>query len=663
MKISSVRVVGFRFLNDVVITLESETTIMVGRNNSGKTSLIEVFYKFLGGDKLTFTIDDFNVNNLENFRKAARLWVEAEAARADGRADDAERLEGEAVNEMPFIQLDVDFEYDDQDSLSPIADLVLDLDPARHDATLSCRFRATRPLETLKAYAQANGRSPQDFVDFFRKRITTHFKREFLAVDKSDPDNVRQLEPTQVRAAIRCDFIYAQMLFDDMSADTGHGLSKGFETYYRAISNPDGTLESLEATLAELAKMLDGEYATLFASIFSDLKVFGADRMPSLQEVKVVADFRANELINGSTKVKYVQSGVDLPEAHNGLGFSKLIYIVLQFVAFFEAYRNRQPLAGAHLLFLEEPEAHLHPQMQTVFIKNVGEFLASKTGWNVQLVVTTHSSHIIGESEFACLRYFDTSSEVLEVKDLNSFRHELEASDTDTLHFLHQYMVFHRCNMFFADKIIMVEGTAERLVLPAMIRKSAPSLAYQYISVVEVGGAYAVKFRRLLEFLGVPSLIITDVDAAEPSGRHRKTRVETGDAITTNVTLRDWLPNEQEISALLTKSDTDKVDGAIRVAYQIPESVGNRTGRSFEEAFILANADSFAQARTLVSDRLFADDAGGRLTAELIREDAYEIADRIDSKSDFAFDILALERWSTPRYIEEGLKWLELPNS
>lgn len=664
MKVTAATVHGFRLLNGATISLEADTTIVVGRNNSGKTSLVEVFYKFLGSEKASFTLDDFSISNLTAFRAAAELWSEALELRASGGTEGAEKKEVEAAALVPKIQLDVEFGYEETDNLAPLSDLILDLDPSRHDALLSCRFIATRPLELLKAFGEANAQGAQDIVEFLRKRMSSYFRREFLAVDKEDLTNVRELESSQAKAALLCDFIYAQNLFDDTSLDTGHGLSKGFEAYYRAIASLDGTVESLELALADVAATLDTEYSTLFADVFGDLKQFGASQMPSLQELKVVSEFRAADLLKGSTKVMYVHgSGADLPEAHNGLGFSKLIFIVLQFVAFFEAYKKSQPRSGVQLLFLEEPEAHLHPQMQSVFIKNITDYLKSKQDWNVQLVITTHSSHVVAESGFSCLRYFDTSTGALNVKDLNTFRHTLEATDKDSLDFLHQYMQLHRCDMFFADKAILVEGTTERLVLPAMIRKVAPDLLFEYISVIEVGGAYAVKFKQLVEFLNLQTLVITDLDSADPGGRHKKVATSTVDAITTNVTLKNWLPKSTKISELLARADADKVHDRVRIAYEVPETEGAATGRSFEEAFILANADQLAAATGLASARIFQADDKNQLDGSAIRADSYNIAERIDSKSDFAFDIIKLGDWTTPRYIAEGLTWLLPPSA
>ena len=129
------------------------------------------------------------------------------------------------------------------------------------------------------------------------------------------------------------------------------------------------------------------------------------------------------------------------------------------------------------------------------------------TGVQTCALRSTHSSHIVAESGFECIRYFDISEPVLEVKNLSDFKRMQEEEDgkaaktRGTIEFLQQYMSLNRCDMFFADKIILIEGTVERLLLPEMIDRDAKELQSQYISIIEVGGAYAHNFKNLIEFL------------------------------------------------------------------------------------------------------------------------------------------------------------------
>lgn len=681
MRVESAHIKGYRLFEDESISFDDSTTIIVGRNNSGKTSFVELFYKFFGSGKpAKFSVDDFSRNQRKSLQEAANTWQQSQESTAEEPRDGLASLENEAIDKLPEITLEIEFSYNENEPATPLADLILDLDPDRHDALLSCRYYIAKPYDFLNEFYESKY---DDIVEFTRRR-TNHFTCEYMAVDKEYRSNYRPLQPSDVSKALSCDFIYAQTLFDDTALDKGHGLSKGFERYYNTLASSEETLDQLENAIQEISDKLDGEYANLFKSVFEDLNTFGVNGMSALQTVTVRSSFEPETLMKNSTKVFYQdETGQNLPEAHNGLGFTKLIFIVLQLVSFLKAHEKKKPIPGTSLIFIEEPEAHLHPQMQSVFIRSITEYIQSKT-WNAQLVITTHSSHIIAESGFRGIRYIKVGSQAtltgaqatnesytsLQIKDLTEFKKGLERnSEDDTLRFLEQYMELRRCDMFFADKIILVEGTTERLLLPKMIERvdslmgnTTSPLAHSYISLIEVGGAYAIKFRELLAFLEVPTLIITDIDSVDPSeDKPKKCETSLEGAVTSNVTLKGWLPKCTSIKDL---QDRDTLENQLegdnaRVCYQIPETGGTQVGRSFEEAFILANAEILAtRASQMSHSSKFRHDKQHYYTDIEIREKSYDIAAKITSKSDFAFDILMLDDWKTPRYIEEGLKWL-----
>lgn len=680
MRVESAHIKGYRLFEDESISFDDSTTIIVGRNNSGKTSFVELFYKFFGSGKpAKFSVDDFSRNQRKSLQEAANTWQQSQESTAEELRDGLASLENEAIDKLPEITLEIEFSYDDNESATPLADLILDLDPERHDALLSCRYYVKKPQEFLRDFSESHY---DDILEFARRRMG-HFTCEYTAIDKEDRSNRRSLQLSDVYKALSCDFIYAQTLFDDTALDKGHGLSKGFEQYYNKLTSNEETLDQLEDAIKNISEQLDGEYATLFKSVFDDLNTFGVNGMSALQTVAVRSSFKPETLMKDSTKVFYRdEAGQYLPEAHNGLGFTKLIFIVLQFVSFLKAHEEKTPIPGTSLILIEEPEAHLHPQMQSVFIRSVAKYIESKK-WDAQLVITTHSSHIIAESGFKGIRYFKAGSQAklsgtpacneggasLQIKDLTTFRNELkDNNEGDTVRFLEQYMELRRCDMFFADKIILIEGTTERLLLPKMIEKvdslmgnTNSPLAHSYISLIEVGGAYASKFRELLQFLEVPTLIITDIDSVNPNNDNKKCKTSTPGAVTSNTTLKIWLPECTTITDLLSKDtlETQRECGLIRVCYQIPQEDGTAVGRSFEESFILANSDELAkQAPNLANASKFRRDKKHYHTAAAIRSNAYTIAGKITNKSDFAFDILLLDNWKTPKYIEEGLKWL-----
>ena len=136
--------------------------------------------------------------------------------------------------------------------------------------------------------------------------------------------------------------------------------------------------------------------------------------------------------------------------------------------------------------------------------------------------MTTHSSHIVSECDFDDIKYFVKDNDNHNVvsknlKDLKTLYQKEKGEDNNHFKFLKQYLTLSRSEIFFADKVILIEGDTERILLPAMIRKLDQEHKYdiplssQNISIIEVGN-YAEIYAAFIEFLGIKTLIITDID-------------------------------------------------------------------------------------------------------------------------------------------------------
>ncbi|MDB4985160.1 MAG: hypothetical protein JWN04_338, partial [Myxococcaceae bacterium] len=226
-------------------------------------------------------------------------------------------------------------------------------------------------------------------------------------------------------------------------------------------------------------------------------------------------------------------------------------------------------------------------------------------------------------------------------------------TDESTRNFLHQYMTLTRCDLFFADAAILVEGTSERLLLPRMIKMidaeidtGKDSLGSRYLSTVEVGGAYAHIFFDLLTFLELKTLVITDIDTVKKTDDHEQRvacQVRHGQ-FTSNACIKQWF-NDSDVrpTDLLAANENAKTIGYRRIAFQLPEEEGGPCGRSFEDAFMLANPSKYSFLN---------------LSMEETERQAWKNAQSL-KKSEFALELaLNNEKWVCPRYIGEGLRWL-----
>ncbi|MDD2468923.1 MAG: hypothetical protein PHI97_33550 [Desulfobulbus sp.] len=296
-----------------------------------------------------------------------------------------------------------------------------------------------------------------------------------------------------------------------------------------------------------------------------------------------------------------------------------------------------------------------------------------------QFAVSTHSSHILDAVDFAKVRYFERCElegedcqtvltlNASKVHSLRNFQPEpinvgeKQVTPEETKNFLLRYLKLTHCDLFFADAAILVEGTVEKLLLPKMLEKSASSLRTKYLSILEVGGAYSHRFEGLLSFLNIPHLVITDLDSVDPKGNHPVSRGDHSGALTSNASLKKFfgVNTVQQLLELTAEQKTDE-DKDRFVAFQgkIPVEEDGKSflmiPRTIEEAFAFDNFTILRKGEL---------NLGVTLPEDL--EDAYTtIFERIKSssfkKTDFALDVLASDTdWVTPKYIEEGLHWLE----
>lgn len=651
MYLRQIEVKNFRLLHDIQLLLENRTTVVVGRNNSGKTSLTEVMKRLLSDASPFFSLEDFS------FCCYDRFWDSYLQKSKD---------EAEIRKALPAIEVRLRFSYEKDENLGLLSELIVDLDPGCMEVLAVVRYALKDGAlpELFGDFAETHEEARPDFFRLLRDRIPSLYEATFVAVDPNDETNEKSIERSTLRKLCIGGFISAQRGLDDASQKERVVIGKVLENLFStAKSNTDDTdshaiAQELEVAVKSIQDKISDDFNEKLDQLLPALSLFG---YPGLNDPKLLTETTLDvaRLLTNHTKVRYTGSnGIHLPEAYNGLGTRNIILILLQLREYFKLYLAMEPRPSVHLVFIEEPEVHLHPQMQEVFIRKIGDIASAfskETGelWPVQFVVSTHSSHVANEAHFETIRYFLASADEncaisTQVKDL---RKGLAGKAEPDRTFLHQYMTLTRCDLFFADKAVLIEGTTERLLLPRIIRMLDKDLAEgkklgsQYLSVVEVGGAYAHIFFDLVEFLELRTLVITDLDSVKANGAGKLVACQVSQGQkTSNACLKSWYDNNDITPAgLLAADDAARTKGRLRLAHQCPEKEAGPCGRSFEDAFMLANPE------------LFPFPGPGEQEKET---QAWEEAKEV-KKSAFALEhVLSKGEWKVPSYIRNGLAWL-----
>lgn len=672
MRIKSIKVENFRLLQDSALDMTDGLTLVVGKNNTGKTSFVVLLEKFLSKPNPSFSFSDLPVAT------RGKLYGISEATDVDELS----------------IRLCISVEYTDEDNLKNISDFMLDLDPEKSTINIMFEARIDRDGLLSRIPEKKDDAEEDKYLaekrSFIERNVSKFIKTTIYAYDDSGYEGERpyylekrdELEEKEFKVVskfINFQVIHARRNVASSDEASKSPLSMVTTQFFKKLNDTDDErLEHVRSALIDIDKSLETQYSEVFSGFLSS-----AANFLDLDGLKVISDIEASSLIGSSSKVIYGTSEDHLPENLNGLGYLNILYLLLKIEMMKQEFEASS--ADINLLFIEEPEAHTHPQMQSVFSKKIREVVNDIQG--LQAVITTHSSYIVANSDFEDIRYL-FKGEDLNVKFKNfhtelatRYKSEQGEDGAKLYQFLEQYLKIQNAELFFADKAIFIEGTTERILLPWFIRKhdedfgdAGTPISSQNISIIEAG-ANAKAFAPFLDFIGVKSLIITDLDSTkkevkkDQSGKDRISYLAckvSESTHTSNETLKHFF-SAPDISDAdfpdwfrkLKSKDIENSKGGVKVVYQTEEH--GYQARSFEDAFFNSNKSELkklSENSELLGLKNKAD------LKEIENSDIYELTGRVlDKKSDFAASVLYLAligkaNWVSPEYIKEGLRWI-----
>jgi len=250
----------------------------------------------------------------------------------------------------------------------------------------------------------------------------------------------------------------------------------------------------------------------------------------NLEQFSTIENLESEIRIGKDLKIKDILETLELKlEAIKpGLGALNRLFIAVEFLLL-----QKENYTGLRLALIEEIEAHLHPQAQLKLIEFLQDISERE---EIQLIITTHSPNLASKIYL---------KNIILLKDNRTYSLGKTKLEREDYRFLQRFLDVTKANMFFANGIIMVEGSSEEILIPALAEKIDRSLTKYGVSIVNVRGKAFLRYSRIYqvdseedeETMGFPVAIVTDADAdpdddeLEERIRQKKEKYGYGDKI------------------------------------------------------------------------------------------------------------------------------------
>lgn len=709
MILKKIKIMNYRQLQSVELDMQDSLTVLAGPNNSGKTTLISVLKGMFCDKKLGFSYSDIPISlssmwldkTVPVFQK---IMLEYDKEKGVQKIIDEMTDNNKFSNDytMDNFQAQIQVDYDpDNDNIQYFADYLMDLDDTKHSFYFIYTYEPsiTAFEKGLNERYDRMAARVRDIANpgCIEKETKFYFLKEELlriycnaVIEKcyfcnSNYKNENLMEVAAFKSLFNFQNIPAMRELDDNESDSSKGISKRViallkdnDTWVEATKKlPDLLMADIEDSGAK--KEIKNSSIKSLDDTIRDISKTSGGHIGKLQLEMDVKEQDVEEFIRRITRAKYDVEGLLLNEESQGLGFSNLIYLHMRLEEFYKSIDKNK----VNVFFIEEPESHMHPQMQNVFVRFLKNYYIDK---KLQGLITTHSNEIarvVGPDSLRVIRQTEKSKS--ELFDLSKFRTSIKEKKIENLddeseflltNFFDWFFEIGYSELIFADKAILYEGDSERLYIRKLIKlPEFSTLNDSYIAYIQVGGAYAHNYLPMLRMLKMKTLIITDLDYDKEILSMDKVKAE--DSKSTNATINhcyrlvypnkeeNYFPTIKELYDFQVKEENILCDGRVYLAFQDEDS----TARTLEEAmlkkilgFNVFHMIKRSEWKKIRKDKNLIFSIPNNKKGE--KDSEYSIRKIVEAtsnnKTDFMYSVILSENEEKmlPDYIKKGLLWL-----